>query len=379
LVRRCIDHDSLAEAMSRLFLLCASGLLAVASYGQANPEATPLKPPVNAPALPDLPKDPAQIFAVAAPLYDFAAPTLKPWHMKVSYQLYDDKNQPGDRGTYEYWWAGPGTYRSTWSRPGVEQTDWHVDGTHYHSGSGPSLAFFERKLQSDLLTPLPSATDLDPARVIFDRREQTIGGLKLPCVMLVPKTQVRKSENEWAPFGMFPTFCFNPQTPVLRAYFAFGATSVTYNKIARMQGVFLARELTIFDGQRHVLTATVDEISGIAANSTELVPRSDVAPAPEIAKVQISSELAGKNLIKQERPTYPQEAKSAHIQGKVELRALIGTDGHVHELSVIDGPSSSLIRSAMWAVSQWEYKPYLLNGEPVEVDTTIHLIYNLGP
>jgi TonB family protein len=362
--------------MSRLFLLCASVLAAVASYGQAAPEATLPKPSVTAPALPDLPKDPAQIFAVAAPLYNLASPTLKPWHMKMSYQLYDDKNQPGDHGSYEYWWAGPGTYRSSWSRPGMKQTDWHVDGKHYHFGSGPSLAFFERKLQSDLLTPLPSAEDLDPAKVLFDRREQTIGGLTLPCVMLVPKTRVHDSEKGWAPFGMFPTFCFNRENPILRASFAFGATSVVYNKIARTQGVLLARDLAISDGDRRVLTATIDEFNGIAADAAELVPRSEATPAPE--KVQLSAEIARGSLIKQVRPIYPYDAKNARIQGKVELHALIGTDGRVHELSVIDGPSTSIIASAMWAVSQWEYKPYLLNGQPVEVDTTLNVFFKIG-
>jgi TonB family protein len=65
-------------------------------------------------------------------------------------------------------------------------------------------------------------------------------------------------------------------------------------------------------------------------------------------------------------PAYPQDAKAARIQGVVVLRALIGRDGRVHDLSVIDGPSPSLIGAAMWAVSQWEYRPYILNGTPVE-------------
>jgi protein TonB len=83
-------------------------------------------------------------------------------------------------------------------------------------------------------------------------------------------------------------------------------------------------------------------------------------------------------LKKEIRPVYPEDAKEARIQGRVILQALIGTDGRLHDLSVIDGPSPSLIGSAMWAVSQWEYKPYLLYGEPVEVNTTVNVVFNLG-
>jgi hypothetical protein len=54
---------------------------------------------------PGLPQDPREIFAAAAPFYDFNSPDLKPWHLKATYQLYDEKGKPGEQGTYEYWWA----------------------------------------------------------------------------------------------------------------------------------------------------------------------------------------------------------------------------------------------------------------------------------
>ncbi len=60
------------------------------------------------------------------------------------------------------------------------------------------------------------------------------------------------------------------------------------------------------------------------------------------------------------------------------LQATIGTDGGIHNLHVLSSPSPLLAVSALWAVSHWEYKPYLLNGEPVEVETTVNVIYSLG-
>jgi protein TonB len=82
------------------------------------------------------------------------------------------------------------------------------------------------------------------------------------------------------------------------------------------------------------------------------------------------------NLLNKVVPVYPPAAKKAKIQGKVVIDAVIGTDGNVENLRVVSGPPE-LQQSALDAVRQWTYKPYLLNGDPVEVETTINIIYNL--
>ncbi len=83
-------------------------------------------------------------------------------------------------------------------------------------------------------------------------------------------------------------------------------------------------------------------------------------------------------LVRKQQPIYPQDAKDLHISGTVVLQAVIGRDGGIHKLRVVSGPWWSLIDSALWCVSHWEYRPYTLNGEPVEVQTTINVIYTLN-
>ena len=355
--------------VASIAVLLASSVSNVSGVAQATSAAA---------SVPALPKEPAEIFAAAAPLYDFSSPSLKPWHMKVSYQLYDEKGGPTDKGSYEYWWATPDTYRSTWLRPGVELTDWHVAGKAFHVGRGESLDFFERKLQSDLLTPLPDVKDLDAEKVRLERHDEKFGSTKLPCVMVIHKTPYHAGQLDTVPMGMFPTYCFEPEHPMLRAFYAFGATQVIYNKVIQVQGMFLARELTILEGQRTVLTATVDLIQGLNAKAAALVPAKEAVALDGLPKIELGSGVAAGNLLKKVPPHYPDDAKQAHVEGTVKLRALIGMDGHIHDLSVEEGPSPSLIGSAMWAVSQWVYKPYLLNGTPVEVETEIKVIYRLG-
>jgi TonB family protein len=297
--------------------------------------------------------------------------------MKVSYQLYDENGKPSDQGTYEYWWASPDTYRSSWTRPGLSQTDWHVNGQHSHAGEGQPLSFFERRLQSDFLSPLPKPQSLDPEKVRFDKEEQKFGSLKLPCVMVIPRMPLH-AHTEQVPLGQFPTYCFSPDSPILRAYYAYGATSVIYNRVVMVQGVYLPKEIRVQDGARLLLTASVNALEKTSASAAAFTPAKDAQLVSDRPRIEISSGVAQGQLLKQVRPFYPQQAKSDHVSGKVVLDAVIGTDGRVHDLSVVEGPSAALIAAAMWAVSQWEYKPYLLNGNPVEVNTTINVIFNLA-
>lgn len=76
-------------------------------------------------------------------------------------------------------------------------------------------------------------------------------------------------------------------------------------------------------------------------------------------------------------PVYPPDAKAAKVEGEVVLKAIIAKDGTVRDLSVVSGPEE-LQHSALDAVHQWVYKPYLLNGQPTEVETTITIHYALA-
>jgi len=82
-------------------------------------------------------------------------------------------------------------------------------------------------------------------------------------------------------------------------------------------------------------------------------------------------------LIHRVEPVFPPLATQIHRGGRVELRAVIATDGTIQSLQVVSG-DPMFYRSAMEAVSQWRYKPTVLNGQPVEVDTFITVIYNLA-
>jgi periplasmic protein TonB len=80
--------------------------------------------------------------------------------------------------------------------------------------------------------------------------------------------------------------------------------------------------------------------------------------------------LSAKFLLKEVEPEYPVEAKAAGVQGDVIFRIVIGTDGKVKEIHLRRG-APILVSAAAKAVSEWVYKPYLLNGTAVEVETFV--------
>ena len=111
------------------------------------------------------------------------------------------------------------------------------------------------------------------------------------------------------------------------------------------------------------------------ANSTGANASS--APGAERPKrVRVLQGVTETNILHKVIPVYPPEAKRHLIQGTVKLHAIIDEQGQVAELSPISGPKE-LVPAAMGAVQLWRYRPYLFNGKPVEVETTITVNFNL--
>jgi TonB family protein len=92
--------------------------------------------------------------------------------------------------------------------------------------------------------------------------------------------------------------------------------------------------------------------------------------------IPVKAEVMQRQIVHKVPPVYPVDAKKARIQGNVELDAVVGKDGAVEQLKVVSGPKE-LQQSALDAVRQWTYKPFLVNGEAVDVKTTIHVFYSL--
>ena len=113
-------------------------------------------------------------------------------------------------------------------------------------------------------------------------------------------------------------------------------------------------------------------IGGIISSTPVAVPK---VATPQ--RVRVSQGVSNGLLIRKVQPAYPPLARQARIQGQVLLQAQISKDGSIENLQLISG-HPMLAPAAIEAVKQWRYKPYMLNGEPVAVDTQVVVNFTLS-
>lgn len=165
------------------------------------------------------------------------------------------------------------------------------------------------------------------------------------------------------------------------------STDATLSKETSSSDVEEAAPLVVKSGSEshhHAAHAASDvpapSMIGMAAPAAEPPIAGIVADQP-IAKpvlqsMKVSQGVAQGLIIKRVAPDYPRSALMMHIEGAVDLAATISKDGEIKDVKVLKG-DSQLSRAAVQAVKQWKYKPYLLNGEPVEIQTQITVDFKL--
>jgi protein TonB len=118
-------------------------------------------------------------------------------------------------------------------------------------------------------------------------------------------------------------------------------------------------------------------IGGIPSAAPPPPPPPPVKKEAPLQRIKVGGNVQSAMIIRKTPPTYPQLAKSARVSGVVHLAAIISKDGTIQELHSLGGPAL-LIQAAMDAVKTWVYRPTMLNGEPVQVETTIDVNFTLN-
>lgn len=323
-----------------------------------------------------LPKDPAALLALAARHNGLIGPNLKPWHIQATYQLYDPKGNPTQKGTFNEWWATPSKYTITFDRSSYHlRRVVNANGT-FVSGND-AIPYPESLVRRIVVNPV---TPKLPAKGMrLHPNIEKFGNLNLQCVEEIP--------NGLQPTGFhldtptFPTYCFEPSSPILRIYGSYGQSLTEITSIGILEGRYIPLDAVIFDRGRKYLSVHLDQ-----GESAAQWPSTIFTAPPESGSIKVSSlhsfHLKAKDLAPRkvggDIPIYPYLAKEHNQEGTVKLAAWIGTDGRMQSLVVASAPAMALANSALAAVKTWRYKPYLVHGHPVSVETTITVIYTLG-
>lgn len=300
-------------------------------------------------------------------------PALKPWHLKISFQLFDAKGQPAESGTIEEWWQSSSSYKIVYASPSYSATVMQTKGSYYETKDAGSPPYLLDVVLKQVVHPMPSPADVDDSRP--EQQKQKFGKIPLECVMLsqdLPRAVI--------PLGLFPTYCFDPGENSLRAAFNFGSQLTVRNQIGRFQQREVAIEQMTSLNSVNAISGHIDKLEAMTFSDSDFVVGSDLEAVGTDSKAipKVGSGIMQGMLLTQPRPNYPQRAKGNHVSGAVVMRARIGQDGHIHSLKLTKVVDPDLAIAALEAVRKWTYKPYILNGKPVEVDTTITMNFNFG-
>ena len=125
------------------------------------------------------------------------------------------------------------------------------------------------------------------------------------------------------------------------------------------------------------LPSVATEVQQTQNDANSPADRGNAAMRAKPLRVRVSQGVSASLLVKRVDPEYPKDVKRKRIQGLVSLRILISREGDVSQVTLVSG-HPVLASLAMDAVKQWKYKPYLLDGQPVEVETTLQINFTLA-
>ena len=299
-----------------------------------------------------------------------------PFRLTAKYETFDFMGRPASSGTLQEVFLKPGMRKRTLTEGGTVDKFSPDDALATVADQAPANGYMERLLAEALLSPGPSLKDIDAGTL--KAKERKFGDVALNCVAL----DGPKLAGDFQKLQNSHLYCLDEKSPLLRTSEQQYGLLAVYNKVVKFGDHTISEDMTI--QQRGKTRAHVQVVSIVAAPELkesdfpkEATP-AERAPMDSAKKgaVRLGSGVAAGNIINKVNPIYPESAKAKHIAGVVVLSAVIGRDGLIKNLDVISAPADDLAESAIAAVSQWRYKPYLLNGELTEVDTTITVNYS---
>lgn len=349
-------------------------LAAITLPGYSQSGLVPVNPilQATAPAV-EMPHDPDALMLLAARLNGLAEEGMKPWHLKASFRLLDEQGNLLEEGHIEEFWAGPHKGRLTYTSVDYAQTTYWTDAGTMRSGDKQMPPVPVLEMRNQLVQPFPDPAYLEHQG--FDLRLQQAGPAKLDCLA------VKAAPGSTAlPVLLGHVYCLDEAKPLLRIS-AMGqppdhVDQYVRNKIISFQGHYIPQDIRMVRSGKDLITAHLDSIEPLnPVNDADFTPPPDAVPVPK--RITIASGVAQGNVIRNPAPQYPLDAKAAGVSGTVVIEATIGKDGRVYDVNAISG-SPMLRQAAVDAVKNWAYKPYLLNGEAVEVHTTIKVVFSLS-
>jgi hypothetical protein len=319
------------------------------------------------------PDDAKAILLAASNLNGLDSPGLRPWHILVSYDRFDEDGDNDDSGTYEEYWASPKQYRRVFSSHDFNQTDVSNDQGIYRSGAQQWPGVLQTRVRDDVVRPMFRELNLDYADP--EKTLESFGAAQLPCVLL----RAHLAPGAFRVDKDLPGFCFENKTLILRFIrggMSWGTTwhRTILSKIVRFQSRYVARDIQINDADKLFLKITVETIEELP----ELPPATLVPPADakllNLSRITIEPQVLTLDyLLHQDVPSYPSSIPPP--EGDATAKIVIGKDGRVVACEILEASQPKMRQPLQDAILKSVFRPYVVRGEPVEVETTEKFVY----
>ena len=305
-----------------------------------------------------------ELMLLAAKQNGLEGDDIGPWHLKGSYKSFDEAGSVTNEGTYEEFWVSAKKYKRIFTGKAFTDAEYGTEKGMLRVGNGGQVPLLLSEAVTEFTNPLPNP-DM-AGKGTFELKELETSGVKLECL-----------KSTGLPVNPDKTYCLGAEKPFVRIIsLVMEREQILHNRILAFHDRFIAGDLQFVIAGRQRLTAHVESIESLnPVDEAMFTPPPDAVFVPKL--VNISAGVAQGMLLKKVTPEYPSIAKNDHVTGTVVIQATIGKDGHIKDEQVVSGPSE-LQYAATDSVRQWLYRPFLLNGEPVEVRTTINVIFTLG-
>ncbi len=423
-MRRLYSDSTFTTAMkpTHCVTLLLPVLIAAATLAQT--PAAPI-PAATAPATEaaSLPTDPTALLQMAADANGLHAPTLKPWHIRATWQVLDEKKHAKTQGAWEEWWAADQQYKIVAVSGSDRET---IYGTNHGafvvtagqnsldsedlSATPDAISFTDFAalpygadgaaflFQRLLTQPVPEATATALAHMRLQESRETDKGPDLVCILqafLLPDGTPHVTRGKDGQFH--PTigrYCFDSDHPALRLE-STPAEVILFNSLVRFQDRYVPRSIRILHTQLQTFSSHDDTLSRTTRSLTpaqeadvnldvieplqdvrdaDFVPPPQANPLPQLRETALTEGLVAGEMIAGDLGGYPAEAREWHIQGNVVVEATIGRNGVPGDVHAVSGPDA-LRQAAVESLRKQRYEPFLVGGQPVNVRMRLESTY----
>jgi hypothetical protein len=303
----------------------------------------------NSSAALSIPTDPAEFLALAAKVNGLASDNVGPWHVKATFQLLDDQGKVRESGTYEAFWKSPNQYKVSYSSPSYTQTIWANDSGNFATTNLKWPGDVEWMIRRSLFDLVPEPDRLKNLNLQW---RETSKGIKVKCIDEIPVYGKLRLQG-------LPFYCFDSGTPILR----FGSEAQqtyqgSFNSIASIGGTYIAKDVELAHDTKPYFRLHLDTLEPLHETGDEIFCPDPIAvPVPR--RVVIDSDLRDMHTIYKAgipRSAFAGSRSPMMRDPEVIVQVLVNKKGKVVDIA---------------AARQWEFKPYLIQGEPTEFYTEL--------